>query len=86
MRGTGVGVNAGLMGTGWVPEGLQTEAALLGIGADEAQAQAEPGIPLGRTAEPEEVAATVVFLASTRPRYVTDATVTMDGAKAASMV
>ena len=36
-------------------------------------------IPLGRLAEPEEVAALALFLASERASYVTGAIIPMDG-------
>lgn len=49
-----------------------TEEAILGRMTDL--------IPMGRLASPEEVADTVVYLASSRSSYVTGAVVTMDGA------
>ena len=36
-------------------------------------------IPLGRVAEPEEIAGVVAFLASDRARYMTSTTVVVDG-------
>jgi 3-oxoacyl-[acyl-carrier protein] reductase len=36
-------------------------------------------VPLGRVGMPEEVAATVTFLASDSARYITGATVPVDG-------
>jgi hypothetical protein len=36
-------------------------------------------VPLGRLATPEEVADTVVYLASDRASYVTGTIITMDG-------
>ena len=39
----------------------------------------DAAIPLGRLAEPEEIAEVVVFLASGRAGYMTSTTVTIDG-------
>ena len=36
-------------------------------------------IPLGRMADPEEIASTVLFLASDRASYVTGVNISMDG-------
>ncbi|AWB25346.1 KR domain-containing protein [Methylobacterium currus] len=81
-----VGVSPGLTRTDRVAEGMQAEAALQGITVDEAQARAEAGIPLGRMAEPEEIASAILFLASAKASYVTGVTLTMDGAKVAVVV
>lgn len=81
-----VGVSPGLTRTDRVAEGMQAEAAVQGVAVDEARARAEAGIPLGRMAEPEEIAAAIVFLASAKASYVTGVTLTMDGAKAAIVV
>ena len=37
-------------------------------------------MPLGRMAEPEEIAQMIVFLASDKASYVTGANISMDGA------
>ena len=81
-----VGVSPGLTRTDRVAEGMQAEAAVQGIDVAEAERRAEAGIPLGRMAEPDEIAATVAFLASSKASYVTGVTVTMDGAKVAVVV
>lgn len=81
-----VGVNPGLTRTDRVAEGMQAEAAAKGVALDEAERLAVARIPLGRMAEPEEIAAAVVFLASDKARYVSGVTVSMDGVQVATVV
>ena len=60
-------------------EGIRAAARLEGITEDEALARQTAGAPLGRLADPREVAETVVYLASARASYVNGAVVSMDG-------
>lgn len=73
-------VNPGLTLTERLQEGMKADAKLQGIGTDEALERAKSRLPLGRIATPEEVANTVLFLASPKASYVTGAIVAMDGA------
>ena len=73
-------INPGLTLTSRLQEGLAADARVQGIGIDEAMARAVARIPLGRMAEPEEVARVAVFLASQAASYVTGVCMTMDGA------
>jgi NAD(P)-dependent dehydrogenase (short-subunit alcohol dehydrogenase family) len=61
------------------PGGLADQAASSGRTRDEALARAAAGRPLGRMAEPEEIAAVAVFLCSARASYVTGAAWNADG-------
>jgi NAD(P)-dependent dehydrogenase (short-subunit alcohol dehydrogenase family) len=74
-----VGVNPGLTETGRVAGRLQAESQAQGISLEEARARSVARIPMGRMADPAEVASTVLFLASDRASYVTAVTVAMDG-------
>jgi 3-oxoacyl-[acyl-carrier protein] reductase len=59
---------------------LAEKAALQsGKTAEEIIKSWEAGIPLGRTAKPEEIAAAVVFLASEKASYITGAALPVDG-------
>ncbi len=75
-----VGVSPGLTKTTRLTEGLRANAKQAGISLDDAMRKAVERIPLGRLAEPEEIAAAVVFLASSKASYITGVTITMDGA------
>ena len=60
------------------PGGVETSMMLGGL-TDEALASFVAGIPLGRLAEPDELAGSVVFLASDHARYITGATINVSG-------
>jgi NAD(P)-dependent dehydrogenase (short-subunit alcohol dehydrogenase family) len=65
----------------WLGEGglADQQAARTGKGRDEVLAAVGAGRPLGRLAEPEEIAAVIVFLCSDRASYVTGSAWSADG-------
>ena len=73
-------VNPGLTLTDRLKEGMAADARLQNISPEEAAARARAKLPLGRMAEPEEIANAVVFLASPKASYITGAVLAMDGA------
>lgn len=78
------GVRANAVCPGWVrtPMGdsdMDAVAREHGIDREAAYALAHEHHPLGRPAEPEEVADVIAFLASPRAAYVTGATIMVDG-------
>ena len=73
-------VNPGLTLTERLHKGMQAEARQQGISMEEALTRAKATRPLGRIAEPSEIADAVVYLASNRASYITGAVVAMDGA------
>src|SRR5438552_8830788 len=79
-------INPGLTRTTRVTEGLQADAKMQGISEEEALQRSVSRIPLGRLAEPEEVAALAVFAASPRASYLTGVVVAMDGASSPIVV
>src|SRR5262249_49493960 len=81
-----VGVNPTLTNTERFAEGMRADARLQGVSEDAARENAIKQIPLGRLAEPEEVASAVLFLASSKAGYITGTTITMDGAQVPAVV
>ena len=55
-----------------------------GINPDTAVAELNASVPLGRIAEPEDIADVVVFLASDKARYICGELIEVNGAKAVS--
>jgi NAD(P)-dependent dehydrogenase (short-subunit alcohol dehydrogenase family) len=74
-------INPGLTRTGRVQEGLNASSRATGRPTDELLAEHLAEIPMGRMAEPEEIANVAVFLASPLASYVTGALIPMDGGK-----
>lgn len=73
----------------WLGEGGLADqiAARTGIGREEALARTGAGRPIGRMAEPGEIAAAIVFAASpTRASYLTGAAISVDGGSVPSIV
>lgn len=81
-----VAVNPGLTDTSRVAEGLKADAKLASISEAAARQRSVARIPMGRLADPQEIARVVVFLASGRASYVTGVSITMDGAAAPIVV
>jgi len=77
------GINPGGTLTGRVQEGLKVEAKLTGLAEADLLARNQAKIPLGRFANPEEIASVAVFLASEQASYVTGTIVSMDGGASA---
>ena len=77
MQALGVRVNAVAPGP--------TETGMLNrfTGTPERKAALATGVPLGRVAEPEEIARAIVFLASDKASFVTGQVLTADGGKTA---
>jgi NAD(P)-dependent dehydrogenase (short-subunit alcohol dehydrogenase family) len=75
-----VGVSPGVTKTERVAQGLAAEAKRANISEEQAYKQMISRLPMGRPAEPEEIADIVVFAASERGRYLTGANISTDGA------
>ncbi len=73
------GINPATTFTDRVKAGMRAEAQAHGITEAEAMERSQAKIPLGRFAQPEEVAAVALFLASDQASYVTGVIIPMDG-------
>jgi NAD(P)-dependent dehydrogenase (short-subunit alcohol dehydrogenase family) len=58
---------------------VKAKAALEGISEDAARQEYLRDIPIGRFAQPEEIAALIAFLASARNTYISGTTISIDG-------
>ena len=72
-------VNPGLTLTERLQEGLLADAKLQHISTADALSLANERLPLGRIADPDEIANAVVFLSSYRASYINGAVLSMDG-------
>jgi NAD(P)-dependent dehydrogenase (short-subunit alcohol dehydrogenase family) len=82
-RGVRVNViNPGTTRTERMEEGLAASVRATGRSQDELLKELTDEIPLGRVAEPMEIARVAAFLASPMASYVTGAIIPMDGGKA----
>jgi NAD(P)-dependent dehydrogenase (short-subunit alcohol dehydrogenase family) len=79
-------VNPTLTLTDRLAEGLAADARLRNTSAEDVLKQAESRLPLGRLAQPEDIANAVVFLASPRAGYISGAILSMDGASTPMVV
>jgi NAD(P)-dependent dehydrogenase (short-subunit alcohol dehydrogenase family) len=75
--GSGVRVNA--VAPGPIETGMLTRFT----GSDEGKAGLIAGVPLKRAGKPEEIAESIVFLASDKASFITGATIAVDGGKTA---
>ena len=75
-----VGLNPGVTKTERVAEGLKAEAKRANVSEEQAYKQMVARLPMGRPANPEEIADIAVFAASERGRYLNGANISTDGA------
>ncbi|MBI3528624.1 MAG: SDR family oxidoreductase [Betaproteobacteria bacterium] len=72
-------INPGATITDRIREGLELEAKAKGTTAEQVLEQGQARVPLGRYADPKDIAGVALFLASDQAAYVTGAVIPMDG-------
>jgi NAD(P)-dependent dehydrogenase (short-subunit alcohol dehydrogenase family) len=72
-------INPGATITDRIREALELEAKAKGITAGQVLEQGQSRVPLGRYADPKDIASVTLFLASEQAAYVTGAVIPMDG-------
>src|SRR6185436_3038398 len=72
-------INPGATLTNRIREALELEARAKGATAEQVLAQGQQRVPLGRYADPRDIANVTLFLACDQAAYVTGAVIPMDG-------
>jgi NAD(P)-dependent dehydrogenase (short-subunit alcohol dehydrogenase family) len=72
-------INPGATITDRIREALELEAKAKGTTVEQVLEQGQARVPLGRYADPKEIASVALFLASDQAAYVTGAVIPMDG-------
>ncbi len=72
-------INPGATMTDRIREALELEAKARGTTVEQVLEQGQARVPLGRYADPKDIASVTLFLASDQAAYVTGAVIPMDG-------
>src|SRR5213594_2379916 len=79
LEGAASGVRVNVVAPGPIDTGMLTRFT----GTDERKAGLIEGVPVKRVGKPEEIAQTILFLASDKGSFITGATIAVDGGKTA---